>query len=142
MSVERLLSGLAGVRKKGPARWVAKCPAHKDRSPSLSVRELDDGRLLVHCFAGCDVESVVAAAGLGLEDLFPARPIGAHGAPAERRPFSVSELIAALSVELKVAWVLLDDIAAGREHAAADRKRAALARERCVALVEELRHVR
>ena len=52
-------------------RYKARCPAHNDRGPSLSVTEGDDGRILIHCFAGCDVHQVVSAIGLQLTDLFP-----------------------------------------------------------------------
>lgn len=46
-------------------RWKAsgamvRCPAHKDSSPSLSIGQMKDGRLLVHCFAGCSQASVIA----------------------------------------------------------------------------------
>ena len=65
--VSRLLDRLDGARKTGSGRWLAKCPAHEDRSPSLSVRELEGGTLLVKCFGGCgaaDVETyLVGTAG-------------------------------------------------------------------------------
>jgi DNA primase len=56
MSVAALLDRLEGVRACGPGRWVARCPAHEDRSPSLSIRKKDDGTTLLHCFSGCEVE--------------------------------------------------------------------------------------
>ena len=68
-----LLDRLDGVHARGPGRWVAKCPAHSDRSPSLSIREMDDGRVLIHDFAGCAAADVVAAVGMSLADLFPDR---------------------------------------------------------------------
>lgn len=43
---------------------VARCPAHRDRRPSLSVRLLPDGRALLHCYAGCEPADVLGAAGL------------------------------------------------------------------------------
>lgn len=46
--------------RRSGAGWVCRCPAHEDRSPSLSVTE-KDGRLLVKCFAGCGQQSVVDA---------------------------------------------------------------------------------
>jgi putative DNA primase/helicase len=52
------------------AGWMARCPSHEDRSPSLSIAEGRDGRVLMHCFAGCAVEQVCAAAGFELRDLF------------------------------------------------------------------------
>jgi hypothetical protein len=41
--------------------WIAKCVAHNDRSPSLSLRDAEDGRILVHCFGGCEQARVVQA---------------------------------------------------------------------------------
>lgn len=69
--VARLLSRLSSVRQRGPARWAARCPAHEDRRPSLSIRETPDGKVLVRCWAGCSTEQVLAAAGLNWADLFP-----------------------------------------------------------------------
>ena len=53
----------------GNGKWMALCPAHKDRSPSLAINESDD-RLLLHCFAGCETKYVAAAIGLDMSDLF------------------------------------------------------------------------
>ena len=53
------------------AGWMARCPAHDDREPSLSIRSGNDGRVLLHCHAGCSPAEVVKAAGLRMSDLFP-----------------------------------------------------------------------
>ena len=58
MSAEFIGMGLNG-RKVGGG-WISCCPAHDDREPSLSVRDAKDGKVLVHCFAGCDQERVIA----------------------------------------------------------------------------------
>ena len=50
--------------KKCAGGWVDRCPAHDDKSPSLSVCETSDGKLLLHCFAGCSFEEIIKAAGL------------------------------------------------------------------------------
>lgn len=52
-------------------KLVARCPAHDDRSPSLSVSEGIDGRVLLWCFAGCATEDVIKSLGLTWTDLFP-----------------------------------------------------------------------
>ena len=72
MSTPTLLDRLEGVRATGPGRWVARCPGHQDKAPSLSVREIDD-RTLIHCFAGCAAADVLAAVGLCLSSLFENR---------------------------------------------------------------------
>jgi hypothetical protein len=58
--------------KKSGSGWMAKCPAHEDQNPSLSISEDADGGALLKCFAGCSTESVLAALGLTIRDLFPA----------------------------------------------------------------------
>ena len=41
------------------SHWMAPCPTHEDRDPSLSIRDADDGKVLVHCHAGCDQSVVI-----------------------------------------------------------------------------------
>lgn len=57
-------------RSKTAKGWSVKCPAHEDKSPSLSVSRGRDGRILLKCFAGCTTEAVCAAMGLKVSDLF------------------------------------------------------------------------
>jgi hypothetical protein len=59
MTAEGIAKALNG-RKVG-SNWIARCPAHHDRKPSLSIREAHDGKVLVHCHASCDQEHVIAA---------------------------------------------------------------------------------
>lgn len=67
--VETVLAHLEGV-KKNDNGYQARCPAHEDHKPSLSVTEGEDGRALVHCHAGCEPEAVLAALHLEARDLF------------------------------------------------------------------------
>jgi len=69
-TIDRLLAGLDNVKAAGAGKWTARCSAHDDRQNSLSVATGDDGRALLHCFAGCDTGQIVAALGLTLADLF------------------------------------------------------------------------
>jgi hypothetical protein len=69
MNIETILEQFRGVQRSG-AGWMARCPAHADRSASLSIRQGDGGRVLLHCFAGCAVEAICAAAGIKMRDLF------------------------------------------------------------------------
>lgn len=68
MNAEGILSRLQGVRRNGSG-WVALCPAHADKNPSLSIRQTD-GKTLIHCHAGCSSEGVLAALGIEPRDLF------------------------------------------------------------------------
>ena len=71
MSVNKILERLETHRKTSANQWVAVCPSHNDRSPSLHVREKEDGRILIHCKAGCGANEVLDALGLRYSDLFP-----------------------------------------------------------------------
>src|SRR5262245_52453244 len=51
------------AKRKGSG-WVARCPSHEDRTPSLSIGEGSDGRGLLHCYAGCSFPQICDAAGL------------------------------------------------------------------------------
>lgn len=68
MGTDQIVDLLQG-RVVGPRRWMSRCPAHADRSPSLSIREGSGGKTLLHCFAGCEVQAIVRAAGLEMADL-------------------------------------------------------------------------
>lgn len=57
------------VKRRSGGGWMCLCPGHDDRSPSLSVSEADNGGILVHCFAGCETEAVLAVIGLEMSIL-------------------------------------------------------------------------
>ena len=107
VSAARLLDRLDGVKQTGPQRWLAKCPAHADRSPSLSIRELDDGRILIHDFGGCGAAAVVEALGLTLADLFE-KPLGDFAAVHSRIP--ARDLLEILSEETSVVAFIATDL--------------------------------
>ncbi len=85
-AIENLLSRLESVRQKQAGGWMAKCPSHDDRTPSLSIDEAADGTALVYCFASCSSADVMAAVGLSLADLFEKRLDDSPGRPRRRRP--------------------------------------------------------
>ena len=65
-----VLNRLTNVKACGDKRWMACCPAHADKSPSLAVCEASSGNVLVHCFAGCHYTEVLDAIGMHPSDLF------------------------------------------------------------------------
>ncbi len=68
-TLETILQQLHGVRPQRDGSWIARCPAHDDREPSLHV-SLTEDRILLHCFAGCSVDSICRALGITTADLF------------------------------------------------------------------------
>src|SRR2546430_6741151 len=69
-ALETVLAHLKGVQSSSRG-WVACCPAHADRHPSLSIGVGEQGQVLLKCFASCPLERIVEAMGLTVEDLFP-----------------------------------------------------------------------
>lgn len=75
------IANLLHARSAGRGKWMARCPSHNDGSPSLSIQAGSDGRVLLHCFAGCALDSILAALKLSSHDLSP----GARLTPAQAR---------------------------------------------------------
>lgn len=125
MDVNDLVARLEKAKRTSRDSWLACCPAHKDRTPSLTVRGLDDGRILVHCFAGCGAADVMAAIGLETADLFP-EPLADH-LPAVKQPFSAADALRALRREAAVCALSSADLAEGKP---IDHERLLVASER------------
>ncbi|EGQ62084.1 hypothetical protein GGI1_10771, partial [Acidithiobacillus sp. GGI-221] len=99
--IDAVLHRLDRVKRTAPDKWQALCPAHDDKRPSLSVKEADDGRVLLKCWTGCGAAEIVSALGLSLADLFPAdrRSLADHGTGPMRRPFDWRDALQGISHE-------------------------------------------
>lgn len=128
MSLDNLIARLDKVKRTGQGRYVARCPAHADKNPTLSIRELMDGRVLVHCFAGCTAAEIVAAAGIDMVELFPPRD-DAGGKP-EARPFPAADAMRCIAFEALVVVAAVSATVTGEPLAAVDRERLSVASAR------------
>ena len=72
--IDDILSRLKQVKATKPSHWQARCPSHQDHKPSLSITELDDGRVLLKCWAGCTAKEITNAVGLNMRSLYPQKP--------------------------------------------------------------------
>ncbi len=111
MSVDKILNRLEKVRRTSPGRWIAKCPAHADKAPSLSIAVGEDMRSLIHCHAGCTAEAVMSAIGLTMADLFDG-PVSHHKPPV-RQPWSWGDVMPATLLPLLVAFQYLTKVHRG-----------------------------
>jgi hypothetical protein len=75
--LRRLIHGLK-ARRTG-AGWIARCPAHEDKTPSLSIREGRTREVVLHCHAGCPQDAVIEA--LRARGLWPEREPERNGQP-------------------------------------------------------------
>jgi hypothetical protein len=92
-----LLSQLNKVKQNGRGQYIACCPSHKDKHPSLAIRQTDDGKILLKCFAGCSAYEIVSAIGLSLTDLFPIKESN-YSAPI-KTPFPAASILRCIQSE-------------------------------------------
>ncbi|MBM3520612.1 MAG: virulence-associated protein E, partial [Alphaproteobacteria bacterium] len=87
MTAEAIARALGG--RKAGGGWTARCPAHDDRIPSLSLTDTQDGKVLVRCQAGCEQERVIASLrgrGLWSESRSRSSPWTQRRKPVEHEP--------------------------------------------------------
>jgi hypothetical protein len=122
--IDAILSRLSKVKGRHGS-YTACCPAHDDRSPSLAVRETDDGRILLHCFGGCSVQSVLDAIGMDMTDLFPERQRDDYTQKRgpERVKFYASDLLRVIAFEATVVMIAARDLSRGRKLSESDMQR-------------------
>ncbi len=126
-AAEKILERLDGVRRAGNGRWRARCPSHGSRGGSLAIAE-SDGRALLFCHAGCEVEAVLATIGLALSDLYD-RPL-VHSRERVRRAWNASDVLSLVLEESTVVAVIASDVLDRRTIAETDWQRLARASQR------------
>lgn len=126
-AAQRVLERLDGVRRAGDGRWRARCPSHGSRGGSLAIAE-SDGRALLFCHAGCEVDAVLATIGLELSDLYD-RPLG-HSRERVRRAWNASDVLSLVLEESTIVAVIAADVLDRRTIAEADWQRLAQASQR------------
>ncbi|MEJ7815967.1 MAG: hypothetical protein WKF53_12410 [Rubrobacter sp.] len=97
--IDLVLERLKGVQAQTNGQYKAMCPAHEDRTPSLGIKEGDDGRVLLKCHAGCETEVVVRALGLETKDLFPPKSSTSKGARGNSRGTAKKKLTATWQIK-------------------------------------------
>jgi hypothetical protein len=130
--IENILSRLEKVKGRNGA-YTACCPAHSDKSPSLAVRELDDGRILLKCFADCSVQDILGAIGMDMNDLFPNVN---KDLPQVKRKYYASDLLRVIEFEAWVVSVAAYTMAQGLPLSEEDRGRMKKAQSRIMEAVK------
>lgn len=123
MSAETLLSRLEGVKRTGPGKWMARSPCRKDRTPSVSIKETDDGRTLVHDFGGASVEEILGAVGLNFSDLYPEPLPTTEGLRPIRRPWIPADAFEVARLEVGIVALIASDMHAKKDISATDYDR-------------------
>lgn len=131
-----ILDSVENVKPNGQG-WVGCCPVHESKSrSSLSIKQAEDGRVLLHCFAGCSALEIVHALGLELADLFE-RPITLNPSPQQKREWRDKAKLALwkscrddLIVEMNVLLLGAGDLYRGKSLSREDMDRMLLAGKR------------
>jgi hypothetical protein len=97
MTLDEFISRLDGTRRSGRG-WLAKCPAHPDKNPSLSIHNGERG-LLVKCWAGCTLQEICSALDIREADLFFDATLP-HGHKPTNRPARVDRRSLAFRYDL------------------------------------------
>lgn len=112
MSLDTFLSRLNKVRKNGTGQFMACCPTHDDKSASLAIKDMGDGRILINCFAGCDTYSILQSVGLDWEDLHPEKSVGEH--KPVKQVLYASEALKLIQHEARIVMVAAYDLRANK----------------------------
>jgi hypothetical protein len=126
--INNLLGRLNKVKSTGRNSYLACCPAHDDRSPSLSIKEEADGHILLHCFAGCSAVDVVGAIGIDIADLFPDEVVH-HKAPVKKK-FYATDILEAIKYESQIVLLAAFELKKNKPLDETDLQRLQLAYER------------
>lgn len=122
--IDNILSRLEKVRQRQPGQWSARCPAHDDKGPSLSVRETPEGAVLVHCFAGCNSFEVAASVGVEMHELYPPREMAANSPPRIAKLLTAGQALELLEDDAAFLAILVCDICSGKDSTSTDRDHA------------------
>jgi hypothetical protein len=130
--IENILSRLEKVKGRNGA-YTACCPAHSDKSPSLAIRELDDGRILLKCFADCSVQDIMGSIGMEIGDLFPDTN---KDLPPVKRKYYATDLLRVIEFEAWVVSVAAHTMSTGKKLSDTDRDRMKVATSRIMEAVK------
>ena len=105
-----VLPQLHGIRQVGPGKWIAKCPSHDDRHPSLSFK-IGQRAILARCWAGCTLEQVCASLGITVSSLFYDHDTSHSRQPQKFKPKPSWRVLAnQLEIEADFHWIAAQEL--------------------------------
>lgn len=137
MMIDQILERLNKVHKHGSG-YMACCPAHEDKNPSLRVTERDD-KILIKCFSGCETRDIVSAIGLELKDLFADSGWSISEKVHYKKEMRKQAFSKILDYEMLVIKIARNQIARGETLTDTDQTRLELAVRRAKAINDGVR---
>lgn len=135
MSLDTMLSRLKKVRRSGNNQFMACCPSHDDKNPSLSIKDAGDGRLLINCMAGCATEDVLWAIGMDWSDVLPPKAPTQTYKPEAQRIYP-SDALKVIQAECRIVMMAAFSLRKNKPMTEQDLARLELAMERINTAVE------
>lgn len=142
-NINNLLSRLQNVHRRGKQnQWMASCPCHVDKTPSLAIED-KSGLILLHCFSQqCTPTEICDAIGMNVTDLFPPSDDYDASKPHQRRGhYDSQQVLEALAYETLLSSVILSDLMISGSLYQDDLERIALAAGRINAALEYTRRI-
>jgi hypothetical protein len=127
--MEKILQRLKKVKWSGTNQAMACCPAHEDKTPSLSIKDIGGGKILINCLAGCATEDVLSSIGLDWDDVMPEKTTHHRLKPTKDRVYA-TDALKAIRYEAQIVMLCAFDMEKGREISKEDRERLKLSVER------------
>jgi len=124
MNINDFLSYFEKSFRSGKDEYQCLCPAHQDKTASLSIKNLPDERILIHCFAGCAANDILEAVGLTFEDIVPKR-LGDFKPVS--KPFNPYAVLKAISNETLLVALAGLEVANGKTLPQEDKDRLMIA---------------
>ncbi|NDB59936.1 DNA primase [bacterium] len=127
MNIHEFVGYFEKSYKSGKDEYQCLCPAHDDRTASLGIKEMPDGRILINCFAGCNAGDILGAVGLSFDDIVPKR-LGDFKPVS--KPFNPYAVLKAISNETLLVALAALELGNGKTLPLEDRDRLIIAAER------------
>ena len=124
MNINDFLSYFEKSYRSGKDEYQCLCPAHNDKTASLSIKNLPDERILIHCFAGCAANDILGAVGLTFNDIVPKR-LGDFKPVS--KPFNPYAVLKAISNETLLVALAGLEVANGKTLPQEDKDRLMIA---------------
>ena len=126
--VVNLLNRLQKVKSSGRDSWMACCPAHEDKNPSMKI-DIKNDKILIKCWTGCSVEDILGAVGMDFSDILPDKPLY-HRSSGSTPMLSSADALRIVKYEAAIIMMYGQDLKAGKTVSEDDRQRFVLAVER------------
>ena len=124
MNIYEFIGHFEKSYKSGKDEYQCLCPAHDDRTASLGVKQMPDGRILINCFAGCAANDILGAVGLTFDDIVPKR-LGDFKPVS--KPFNPYAVLKAISNETLLVALAGLEVANGKTLPQEDKDRLMIA---------------